>query len=29
MTSYDDPPLEETTPPIEEVAKESTESESK
>jgi hypothetical protein len=29
MTSYDDPPLEETTPPIEEIAKESGESESK
>jgi hypothetical protein len=29
MSSYDDPPLEETTPPLEEVAKESSEGESK
>jgi hypothetical protein len=30
MTSYDDPPLEQTTPPVEEIAKEeSTEGESK
>ena len=29
MTSYDDPPLEQTTPPIEEIAKESAEGESK
>jgi hypothetical protein len=29
LTSYDDPPLEETTPPIEEIAKESAEEDSK
>lgn len=29
MSSYDDPPIEETTPPIEEIAKESAEGESK
>ena len=29
MTSYDDPPLEQTTPPIEEIAKDGSAGESK
>jgi hypothetical protein len=29
MTSYDDPPLEQTTPPIEEIARESAEIEAR
>lgn len=29
MTSYDDLPLEQTTPPVEEIAKDGTEGESK